>query len=63
MVSKYLPRNVSFLEKKYNMGNIILIKDRGVNIKPLRSMLEAIQKLNPLLQLKFVEVLKAWLIF
>ena len=29
------------------MGNIILIKDRMVCVKPLRSRLEAIQKLRP----------------
>ena len=30
------------------MGNIIFIKDRKVCVKPLRSRLEAIQKLHPL---------------
>ena len=29
------------------MGNIISIKDRKVCVKPLRSRLEAIQKLRP----------------
>ena len=29
------------------MGNVIFIKDRKVCIKPLRSRIEAIQKLNP----------------
>ena len=29
------------------MGNTIFIKDRSVGIKPLRSRLEAIQKLQP----------------
>ena len=29
------------------MGNIILIKDMKVCVKPLRHRLEAIQKLNP----------------
>ena len=31
------------------MGNIIFIKDRKVIVKPLRSKLEAIQKLQPLM--------------
>ena len=29
------------------MGNVIFIKDRKVCVKPLRSRLEAIQKLRP----------------
>ena len=29
------------------MGNIIFIKDRKVYVKPLRSRIEVIQKLNP----------------
>ena len=29
------------------MGNVIFIKDRKVRVKPLRSRLEAIQKLSP----------------
>ena len=46
------------------MGNIIFIKDRKVCVKPLRSRLEAIQKLElpPTCQ-KVVKVLQAWLIF
>ena len=29
------------------MGNVIFIKDNKVCVKPLRSRIEAIQKLNP----------------
>ena len=29
------------------MGNVIFIKDKKVCVKPLRSIVEAIQKLNP----------------
>ena len=29
------------------MGNVIFIKDRSVCVKPVRSRLEAIQKLHP----------------
>ena len=29
------------------MGNVIFIKDKTVCVKPLRSRIEAIQKLNP----------------
>ena len=29
------------------MGNVIFIKDKKVSVKPLRSRIEAIQKLNP----------------
>ena len=29
------------------MGNVIFIKDKKVCVKPLRSRIEAIQKLNP----------------
>ena len=36
-----------FKTELQNMGNIIFIKDRKVCIKPLRSNLEAIQKLKP----------------
>ena len=42
------------------MGNIISIKDRKVCVKPLRSRIEAIQKLNPQQLRKVVEVLQAW---
>ena len=40
------------------MGNIIFFKERRVYVKPLKSRLEAIQKL----QLKVVDILQAWLI-
>ena len=34
------------------MGNTIFIKDKRVCVKPLRSRLEAIQKLNPTVTVK-----------
>ena len=47
------------------MGNVIFIKDRKVCIKPLRSRVEAILKLNPLPPQcqKVVEALLRWLTF
>ena len=42
------------------MGNTIFIKDRRVCDKPLRSRLEAIQKLKPPTTAKFAEVLLEW---
>ena len=36
-----------FKTKLQYMGNVIIIKDRKVCVKPLRSRIEAIQKLNP----------------
>ena len=44
------------------MGNIIFIKGRRVRVKPLHSRMEAIQKINPLLQPNNVKVLQEWLI-
>ena len=38
------------------MGNTIFIKDRKVCVKPLRSRLEAIQKLKPPMTFKVVKV-------
>ena len=42
------------------MGNTIFIKDRRVHVRPLRSRLEAIQKLKPPTTPKVVEVLPEW---
>ena len=36
-----------FKTKLWYMGNVIFIKGRKVCVKPLRSRIEAIQKLNP----------------
>ena len=45
---KYLQRNANLFKTELQyMGNNILKKDRKVCIKPLRSRLEAIQKLQP----------------
>ena len=44
------------------MGNTIFIKDRRVCVKPLRSKLEAIQKLRLPKTKKAVEVLWEWYI-
>ena len=41
------------------MGNVKFIKERKVCVKPLRSRIEAIQKLNPQQHQKVVEVLQA----
>ena len=49
-------------ELKY-MGNVIFIKDRKICVKPLRSRVEAILKLNPPQHQKTVEALPGWLIF
>ena len=45
------------------MGNVIVIKDRKVCVKPLSGRLKAIQKLSPPTTQKVVEVLQGWLIF
>ena len=47
------------MELQY-MGNTIFIKDRRVHVRPLRSRLEAIQKLKPPTTPKVVEVLPEW---
>ena len=45
---KIYPRKCQLFKTKLQyMGNIIFIKDRKVCVKPLRSRLEAIQKLKP----------------
>ena len=61
---KISPRKCRLLkiELQY-MGIIIFIKDRKVCIKPLRSRVEAILKLNPPQCQKVVEVLQGWLTF
>ena len=41
------------------MGNTIFIRDKRVCVRPLRSQIEAIQKLEPPMT-KVVEVLQAW---
>ena len=58
---KYPQRSVSYLKQKLQyMGNVIFIKERKVCVKPLRSRIEAIQKLNPLQHQEVVKVLQAW---
>ena len=42
------------------MENVTFIKDKKVCFKPLRSRIEAIQKLNPPTMPKVVKVLQAW---
>ena len=42
------------------MENIIFIKDRKVCVKPLRSRIKAILKLEPPKHQKGVEVLQVW---
>ena len=42
------------------MGNTIFIRNKRVCVRPLRSQIEAIQKLNLLQQSKVVEVLWVW---
>ena len=45
---KYPQSNLSYLKTELQyMGNVILIKDRKVCVKPLRSRIEGIHKLNP----------------
>ena len=61
---KISPRKCQLFKTELQyMGNIIFIKDRKVCIKPLRSKVEAILKLNPPQHQKFVEVLQGWLTF
>ena len=45
------------------IGNEIFIQNKRVCMQPLRSRLEAIQKLHPPLQSKGAETLQGWLIF
>ena len=52
-----------FKTELHYMGNVILIKDRKVCVKPLRSRLEAIQKLRPPTTPKGCRFLQGWLIF
>ena len=52
-----------FRTNMHYMGNEIFIQNKRVCIKPLRSRLEAIQKITAPLQQKDVEALQEWLIF
>ena len=49
-----------FRTKLQYMGNTIFIKDRRVCVKPLRSRLEAIQKLQPPMQPRDVGASQEW---
>ena len=45
---KYLQKKCQLFKTELQyVGNVIFIKDRKVCVKPLRSTLEAIQKLHP----------------
>ena len=45
---KISPKKCQLFKKELQyMGNVIFIKDKKVCVKPLRSRIEAIQKLNP----------------
>ena len=45
---KISPRKCQLFKTELQyMGNVIFIKDKKVCVKPLRSRIEAIQKLNP----------------
>ena len=58
---KISPRKCQlFKTELQNMGNTTFRKDRRVCVKPLRSRLEAIQKLNPPQLSRAVEVLPEW---
>ena len=52
-----------FRTNLHHMGNEIFIQNKRVYVKPLRSRLEAIWKLQPPLQQRDVEALWEWLIF
>ena len=61
---KISPRKCQLFKTELQyMGNVIFIKDRKVCIKPLRSRVEAILKLNPPQCQKIVEALPGWLTF
>ena len=51
-----------FRTNLHYMGNEIFIQNKRVCVRSLRSRLEAIQKLQPLLQQKDVDTLWEWLI-
>ena len=61
---KISPRKCQLFKTELQyMGNVIFIKDRKVCVKPLRSRVEAVLKLNPPQCQKVVEVLQEWLTF
>ena len=61
---KISPRKCQLFKTELQyMGNIIFIKDRKVCVRPLRSRVEAILKLNPLECQRVVEALQGWLTF
>ena len=61
---KISPKKCQLFKTEFQyMGNVIFIKDRNVCIKPLRSRVEAILKLNPPQCQKVVEALLGWLTF
>ena len=61
---KISPRKCQLFKTELQcMGNVILIRDRKVCIKPLRSRLEAMQKLRLPTSPKGCQVLEGWLIF
>ena len=61
---KISPRKYQLFKTELQyIGNIIFIKDRKVCIRPLRSIVEAILKLNPPQCQNVVEVLQGWLTF
>ena len=60
---KILPKKWQLFKRELQyMGNTIFVKDRKVCVKPLRSRIEPILKLEPPKCQKCVEVSQAWLI-
>ena len=58
---KISPKKCQLFETELQyMGNVIFIKDKKACVKPLRSRIEAIQKLNPQQCQKVVEALQVW---
>ena len=49
-----------FKTELQNMGSTIFTENRHVHVKPLRSRLEAIQRLKPLSLQKVVKALQGW---
>ena len=61
---KIYPRKCQLFKSELQyMGNITFIKDRKVCVKPLRSRVETISKLNPPQCQRVVDVLQGWLTF